>query len=222
MNLCEDRLFPYADLPAVAPWLTEESCRHLIEAGLFTPRMVFHEAESEGCHIDLCDLIALTCMMQMLRLGITPDHLREAVSAPSSYRPYGLSADQLFFYKTRAISGQQFSRFLDMTNGEATILVRHCLEGEAEIQFISNDHLGAGDFLGPILTGIECKAIRDTMMGNILSAGQKIADPTQGGRVPRQNKSPLELFFSTSDSIRKEGTRNCTVTKTIHKVQPFK
>lgn len=207
MNFCEDRFFSYADLPLIVPWLTEENCRHLMETGLFKPRKARHVANPEDPHMDLCDLIAITCMMLVLRLGITPDRLRAAVSFPSSYRPCGLSSDQLFIYRTRAISGQELSRFVDMTNGKATILVRAFLEGDAEIQFISNDHLGPEDFPGPMLTGIECQAIRDAIMFNILSAGLKTTD-CQGGQVAPQNKSPVNLFFSRSYSIGTKEQRN--------------
>ncbi len=207
MNLCQDQLFTYADFPLIVPWLTEENCRHLMETGLFKPRKARHAANSEVPHMDLCDLIAITCMMLVLRLGITPDRLRAAVSVPASYRPYGLSSDQLFIYRTRAIRGQELSRFVDMTNGEATILVRHFLEGDAEIQFISNNLLRPEDFHGPMLTGTECRAIRDTIMVNILSAGLKPAD-CQGGQVARQNESLVNLFFSRSDSIGKKEQRN--------------
>jgi hypothetical protein len=167
--MCEEQVFSYTDLPLLAPWLTEEMCRTLAAAGLFTARIVHSETDAESRHMNLCNLIALTTIQQILRCGITAGQLRQALYAPASFRCDGFPDEDLIFLSTGCIHGQELSRFLEVTNADVTILVRVPLVGDAEIEIIPNDLLNPKDYRGETLTGVECKAIRDLITNNIAS-----------------------------------------------------
>ncbi len=161
------QLFSYTDLPLVAPWLTEKICLSLMAAGLFTPRLTQRAPDADVPYFSLYDLIALTSVQQLLRSGIRSDVLQTVLHAPSNYRYDGTSEDGLGFLSTGELHGQELSLFLEANHAEVTILVRHFLEGGTDIEFIPNDLLGAKDFRGITLTGVECKAIRDAIKSNI-------------------------------------------------------
>ena len=130
MTHCEDKFFSYSDLPTVAPWLNEETCRQLSQAGLFTPRRVRQETDPETPCMYVYDFIALTAMQQLLRCGISPAQLREALYDTSSFRCDGFSEEDLLFLSTGCLHGQELSRFLEVTNADVTVLVRVPLDGE--------------------------------------------------------------------------------------------
>ncbi len=169
MTVCEP-LYSYADLPLITPWITQATCRELITAGLFTPRIIRQETDADSRHMNFYDLIAVTAVMQTLRSGITSDRLLRAIYNPSCFRCDGFPEGDLLFLSTGAIHGQELSRFLEVANADVTILVRVPLIGEAEIEFIPNDLLGPGDYSGVTLTGVECRAIRDVIKNNIESS----------------------------------------------------
>lgn len=190
MTTCEDRLFSYPDLPLITPWLTRETCEELRAAGLFTPRIVRHETEPEIPYMNVYDLIALTSVQQLLRSGITADQLRMVLHAPSSFRCDGFSDDNLLFLSTEAIRGQELSQFLQVTKTEATVLVRHFLDGGAEVEFIPTELLEARDFQGETLTGVECKVIRDRIRANVgssITRGPEQVNFDNRRRVPKSS-----------------------------------
>ena len=170
MNFCEDRFFSYDDFPTVAPWLTDETCRHLTEVGLFRPRIVQRETDPQIPCMYMYDLIALTAIQQILRCGITVDQLRQALYTPASFRCDIFPEEDLIFLSTGCLHGQELSRFLEVTNADVTILVRVPLLREPEIEIIPNELLGSKDYRGETLTGVECKAIRDQIAANIASS----------------------------------------------------
>ena len=172
MTECEDRLFYYADLPLMAPWLTKETFQELTAAGLFAPRLT-QPPEADMPHLSLFDLIAVTCVQQLFRCGITVDQLRRAVYDPSSFRCDDLYQDHIGFLNSEPIPGQELSRFLEIRNANVTILVRHFLESGTDIEFIPNELLGATDFRGVTLTGVECKTIRDAIKDNIAGSATR-------------------------------------------------
>ncbi len=180
------QLFSYTDLPLVAPWLTEKICLSLMAAGLFTPRLTQQAPDADVPHLGLYDLIAITSLHQLLRSGIGSDVLQKALLAPSSYRCDGTPGDELGFLSTGAISGQELSRFLDVNNGNITILIRLPLAGEAEMEIISNELLSPGDFRGETMTVVECRAIRDIIRSNIASAEHRAGKDENDGPVPPQ------------------------------------
>jgi hypothetical protein len=169
MTHCEEQLFSYADLTFVAPWLSEEACRELSAAGLFTPR-IFYTTDDDSRCMNVSDLIALTATQQALRCGISADQLRQALYTPASFRCDDFSEEDLIFLSTGALHGQQLSRFLEITNADVTILVRVPLVGDSEIEIIPNGLLGPKDYRGVSLTGVECKAIRDRITANITAS----------------------------------------------------
>ena len=184
MTTWQDQLFSGADLPTVAPWLTEETCRQLTETSLFTPRIVGSETDPRTRCMYLYDLIALTSIQQILRCGITAEQLRQVLYAPASFRCDDFSQEDLIFLSTGCLRGQELSRILEVTNAELTILVRLPLAGEAEIELIPNYLLGPKDYRGETLTGVECKAIRDLIKANIASAEHETSDDQNDGHVP--------------------------------------
>jgi hypothetical protein len=167
MTTCQEQLYSYANLPTIAPWLTEETCRRLTEAGLFTPRAMQLETDPHAPCMYLYDLIALIAIQQVLRCGITSDQLRQTLYAPTNFRCDDFPEEDLIFLSTGCLRGQELSRFLEVTNAELTILVRLPLAGEAEIEIIPNEVLGPKDYRGETLTGVECKAIRDLITNDI-------------------------------------------------------
>jgi hypothetical protein len=166
----EEQLFSYSDLVAIVPWLSEETCRQLTQAGLFTPRIVRQETDSEIPCMYVYDFIALTAMQQLLRCGTSQTQLRKALYDTSSFRCDDFSNGDLIFLSTGCLHGQELSRFLEITNANVTVLVRVPLDGEPEIEFISNELLDTRDYKGVTLTGVDCKAIRDLIEANIASA----------------------------------------------------
>ena len=190
MTHCEDQLFSYSKLPTVAPWLNEERRRQLSQAGLFTPRMIRQETDPEIPSMYVYDFIALSVMQQLLRCGISPAQLRAALYDTSSFRCDGFSNEDLLFLSTGCLHGQELSRFLEVTNADVTVLVRVPLAGEIEIEFVPNELLGPKDYKGETLIGVECKAIRDVIEGNIASASPT-SKPQNDGQIPSaQNYSP--------------------------------
>jgi len=183
MTYSEDKLFSYSDLPTVAPWLNEETCRQLTRAGLFTPRRVRRETDPETPCMYLYDFIALTAMQQLLRCGISLVQLRKALYDTSSFRCDDFSDEDLIFLSTGCLHGQELSRFLEVTNADVTILVRHSLDRNAAIEFIPNELLGSKHYRGETLTRIECKAIRDLIEANIAAAGPT-SNYKNDGQVP--------------------------------------
>jgi hypothetical protein len=171
MTPYEDKLFSYSDFPTVAPWLSEETCRQLTRAGLFTPRRVRQETDPEIPCMYIYDFIALTAMRQLLRCGISPAQLQKALYDTSSFRCDDFSNEDLLFLSTGCLHGQELSRFLEVTNADVTVLVRVPLDGEPEIEIIPNELLSARDYKGVTLTGLDGKAIRDLTEANIPSAG---------------------------------------------------
>ncbi len=139
---------------------------------------------ADSQRMNLYDLIALTATRQLLRAGITEDQLRKALYAPSSFRCDDFSDEDLLFLSTGCIHGQELSRFLEVAYAEVTILVWVPLLEDAEIEFIPNELLGARDFCGVTLTGVECKTIRDVIKANIASAEHKTAKGEKNGPVP--------------------------------------
>jgi hypothetical protein len=186
MPTCNEPLFSYTDLPLLAPWLTGEICRELTESGLFPPRMTRRAPEAELPHLSLYDLIALTGLQQLLRSGIPADQLLQALCAPSSFRCDDFSEEDLLFLSTGGNRGQELSRFLEVTNAEVTILVRLPVIGDAAIEFVPNELLGARDFKGETLTAVECRAIRDIIKVNIASAEHDAGKGENDLRVPTQ------------------------------------
>jgi hypothetical protein len=184
MTTCQDQLFSYSDLPLLAPWLAEDSCREFAAAGLFTPRIVQRETDLHAPCMYLYDLIALTSLQQLLRSGVTAEQLRQALYAPANFRCDGFPEEDLIFLSTGCLRGQELSRFLEVTNAELTILVRLPLAGEAEIELIPNELLGPKDYKGETLTGVECKAIRDLIKANIASVHPPIQAHQNDGQMP--------------------------------------
>lgn len=170
MTEYQDRLFSSADLPRIAPWLSEETFRELAAAGLFTPRIVRQQINPHVPCMNLYDLIALTATRQLLRCGITTGQLQQALHAPASFRCDDFPEEDLIFLSTGCLHGQELSRFLEVTGAEVTILVRVPLAGKAETEFIPNELLGPNDYRGVALTGVECRAIRDLIGANIASS----------------------------------------------------
>ena len=172
MTPCEDKLFSHSDLSTLAPWLNVETCRPLTQSGLFTSRIIRRETDPEIPCMYLHDFIALTAMQQLLRCGISPAQLQKALYDTSSFRCDDFSEEDLIFLSTGCLHGQELSRFLEVTNADVTILVRVPLDGEPEIEIIPNELLGAGDYKGETLTGVDCRAIRDLIEANIVSANR--------------------------------------------------
>ncbi|MGO9117265.1 MAG: hypothetical protein ACLQPD_06590 [Desulfomonilaceae bacterium] len=166
MTPCEEQFFSYSDLPRVAPWLNRETCQQLTRAGLFTPRMVREETGPENPCMYVYELIALTAMQQLLRCGISTAQLRKALYDTSGFRCGDFSKEDLIFLSTGCLRGQELSRFLEVTDADVTILVRHFLDRNAEIEFIPKELLGSKDYRGETLTHLECKAIRDLIETN--------------------------------------------------------
>jgi len=186
MTYSEDKLFSYSDLPTVAPWLNEETCCQLTRAGLFTPRMVRRETDPETPCMYLYDFIALTAMQQLLRCGISLAQLRKALYEPSSFRCDYFSEGDLIFLSTGSLHGQELSRFLEVTNGDVTILAPVPLASEIEIEFIPNELLGPKDYKGLTLIGVECREIRDLILPNISSAEKKAGQSKKSDSIPSQ------------------------------------
>jgi hypothetical protein len=120
------------------------------------------------CDEDRCltvwDIVALTCMEQVLRCGITKNHLMDALSDPSSYRCAAYSEQPL---GQTIYHPQELTFLLEATGGDATVLIRTSLYGEATIEFIENDLLGDPDYKGETLIGIDCKKIYDLIKANV-------------------------------------------------------
>ena len=146
MTVFDEPLYSYADLPLITPWLTQAACQELMAAGLFTPRIIRQETDTHSRHMNFYDLIAVTAVVQTLRSGITSDRLLRALYNPSCFRCDGFPEEDLLFLSTGAIHGQELSRFLEVTNADATILVRIPLVGDAELEFIPNELLGPKDY----------------------------------------------------------------------------
>jgi hypothetical protein len=179
--MCEYKLFSYSDLPTVAPWLHEESCRQLSQAGLFTPRKVRREMDPETRFMYVYDFIALSVMQQLLRCGISLAQLRQALYSPSNFRCNDFGEGDLIFLSTGAFHGQELSRFLEVTNADVTVLVRVPLLGDAKIEVTPNELLNEKDFKGETLTGIDCKRIRDLISANMASLQQETANVQNNG-----------------------------------------
>ncbi|MGO9120247.1 MAG: hypothetical protein ACLQPD_21865 [Desulfomonilaceae bacterium] len=131
------------------------------------------------------DFVALTAMQQLLRCGISAAQLRKALYDTSSFRCDDFFEEDLIFLSTGCLRGQELSRFLEVTNADVTIPVRHFLDGNAEIEFIPNELLGPKDYKGETLICVECKAICDLIKANIATAGPT-SNYKNDGQAPPQ------------------------------------
>ena len=154
------QLFSYTDLPLVAPWLTEKICLSLMAAGLFAPRLTQRAPDADVPYFSLYDLIALTSRPAVTSirdsLGCVTNSPPCSVELPLRRHVRGRTR---FFEHRRTPRTRTISVLGGKPRG-GNDLVRHFLEGSTDIEFIPNDLLGAKDFRGITLTGVECKAIR--------------------------------------------------------------
>ncbi len=171
--------------PYSSPWLTPEACQGLARAGLFSPRLPLSDTEPDTPHFSLYDLIALTAVQQVLRCGISASRFRQALYDPSCFRCDEFPEEDLLFLSTGGVRGQELSRFLEVTHAETTILIRYALDGKADIEFVPNELLGAQDYHGVTLAGIECRNIRDLIESNIGSSSTLAPAQDDGADHPR-------------------------------------
>ena len=110
--------------------------------------------------------------------------MRQAFYTPASFRCDDFPDEDLIFLSTGCVHGQELSRFLEVAYAEVTILVRVPLLGDAEIEFIPNELLCPKDYRGETLTGVECKAIRELIKGNIASEEPPTPTYQNDGQIP--------------------------------------
>ena len=128
---------------------------------------------------------------RLLRCGIAPSRFRQALYDPACFRCDEFPEEDLLFLSTGGFRGQELSRFLEVTNAETTILIRFPLDGKADIEFVPNELLGAKDYTGVTLAGIECRAIRDLIRTNTGSSSSLAPAQDDGADHPRIQNSAI-------------------------------